>query len=408
VTSDVVTEQASELPDYPFATRDGVDPDPGYIAAMATGGPVQVDIGGGHRAWLMTRMADVRQVHTDARFSRAAAAAADGAPTNGLAPPAGSLLSLDAPDHTRVRGLVAGAFSARRVAALAPRIAARAAELVAAFPGDEPVDLVSRYARPLSVGVIGDLLGVPPADHEQFTDWADAFLSTAGGPETGRSRGALGGYVAQLLAAKAARPTGDLLSHLATQDGATRQELILLAVGVLVAGHETTSSHLASSLMLVLSDPAAAERLRGDRAAVSAAVEELLRTVSLGSVGGFPRMAVADVEVAGTVIREGDLVIAALNAANRDPAAFTEPDRMDLTRFAGSTAGHVGFGAGMHHCLGSALARLELAEGIAAVIEGRPQARPAQLDTQSWQRGSLVRGLVELPVLLGPERSRAS
>lgn len=388
-------------PVYPFPARDGVDPDPGYARARATGGPVPVLVGPGRRAWLVTAMADVRTVHGDPRFSRAAAVDSPDVPAAGLAPPAGSLLALDPPDHTRVRRLVAGAFSARRIAALRPVVAATAAELLAALPADEPVDLVARYARPLSVRVIGDLLGVPAADHGRFTAWADAFLSTAASSaEVGRARGELAGYVAALLARRAADPRDDLLSHLAAA-GADPRETVMLAVAVLVAGHETTSNHLASSLLLVLSDPSVADALRGRPAAVARAVEEFLRVVSLGAVGGFPRVALADVELSGVTVRAGETVVPALNAANRDPAAFTDPDRVDPARFAGTgSPGHVAFGSGAHHCLGAALARLELATGIATVLDHRPAAAPAA-GPHRWNRDSLVRGLTTLPVHLG-------
>ncbi|MDL5158597.1 cytochrome P450 [Actinomycetospora termitidis] len=389
-------------PGYPFPARDGVDPDPGYALARATGGPVPVTVAPGRWAWLVTSMADVRTVHGDPRFSRAAATDSPDVPAAGLAPPAGSLLALDPPDHTRVRRLVAGAFSARRIAALRPAVAATARELLADLPADRPVDLVARYARPLSVHVIGDLLGVPAADHDRFTGWADAFLSTAASSaEVGRARGELAGFVGELLGRKAREPQDDLLSHLAGS-GADPRETVMLAIAVLVAGHETTSNHLASSLLLVLSDPDVASSLRGRPEAVTTAVEELLRVVSLGAVGGFPRVALADVELSGVTVRAGETVIPALNAANRDPGSFDDPDRVDLARFAGvGGAGHVAFGSGAHHCLGAALARLELATGIATVLDDRPAAALATADHR-WNRDSLVRGLATLPVRLGP------
>jgi cytochrome P450 len=395
------TPLVTGCPAYPFPARDGVDPDPGYALARATGGPVPVTVAPGRWAWLVTSMADVRTVHGDPRFSRAAAVDSPDVPTAGLAPPAGSLLALDPPDHTRVRRLVAGAFSARRVAALRPAVTRAAADLLADLPADEPVDLVARYARPLSVRVIGDLLGVPAADHARFTAWADAFLSTAASSaEVGRARGELAGFVGELLARRAREPREDLLGHLAGS-GADRRETVMLAIAVLVAGHETTSNHLASSLLLVLSDPVVAAALRGRPVAVGAAVEELLRVVSLGAVGGFPRVALADVDLSGVTVRAGETVLAALNAANRDPAVFPEPDRVAPERFAGTGApGHVAFGSGPHHCLGAALARLELAIGLATVLDHRPAAVPAAGDLH-WNRGSLVRGLTTLPVRLG-------
>jgi cytochrome P450 len=391
---------------YPFPARDGVAPDPAY--ARLRGAPHPVVLDGGRPAWLATRTADVRTVHTDPRFSRAEAAGG-AAPTAGLAPPAGSLLALDPPDHTRVRGLVAGAFSARRVAAMRPGVRAAAEALLDALPGDRPVDLVAHYARPLSVRVVGDLLGVPAADHGRFADWSDALLSTHPGAaeEIGRARGALVRYLGEQLARRAADPADDLLSHLAAQgDRATPHELVMLAMAVLVAGHETTANHLGSSLLLVLGDPERAAALRAAPDAVPATVEELLRLVVLGAVGGFPRVATDDVDLGGAAVRRGDVVIAALGAANRDPAAFPpDPDALRPGRPAGST--HVAFGAGPHHCLGAALARIELAEGLSAVLRTRPAATPEPSAGTRWHRDSLVRGLVDLPVRLGPRSTPA-
>ncbi|QKV80110.1 cytochrome P450 [Amycolatopsis sp. Hca4] len=397
-----MTAQTQPTTTYPFAARDGIDPDPGYATARATRAPVPVFLGEGRWAWLATTMADVRTVHTDPRFSRAAAVEAAGAPTAGLSPPAGSLLALDPPEHTRLRSLVSGAFSARRMAALRPRIAARAQALLDVCAQDDPADLVAGYTRPLSTGVIGALLGIPEADHDRFFVWAQAFLSTAPGsaPEVGRARGELAGYFGELLGRRAARPQDDLLSDLAAQDASPR-ELVPLAMAILIAGHETTSNHLASSLMLLLSDPAAATALRGDPVKVGHAVEELLRAISLGSVGGFPRVATSTVDLSGVTVEAGDLVIPALNAANRDPAAFDAPDELRFDRFAATPPSHLAFGTGPHFCLGAALARIELAEGITAVLDRHPRAEPAEADLV-WSRGSLVRGLRTLPVRLGP------
>ncbi len=386
-------------PQYPFAARDGVDPDPQYAALR--GAPTPVVLSTGRAAWLVTRMADVRVVHTDARFSRAAAVSDLTLPTAGLSPPAGSLLALDPPDHGRVRRLVAGAFSARRTDALRPRVRAAAEELLAPLPADGTVDLVPAYTRALSVRVVGDLLGVPASDHEMFAGWSDALLSTTvGAPDRiGRLRGAVAGYLRDLIGRKAAEPADDLLSHLAAQRVDDPRELIMLAMAVLVAGHETTSNLLGSALLLVLGDRELAAGLRADPDRVPLAVEELLRYVSLGSVGGFPRVATADVELGGASIRAGDVVVAALNAANRDPAEFPDPDRFDAGR--GATA-HVAFGAGPHFCLGASLARIELAEGISALLATRPRATPAAGAGSDWHQSSLVRGLAELPVRLGP------
>jgi cytochrome P450 len=392
----------TELRSYPFPARDGVDPDPHY--ALLRGAPTPVVLSTGREAWLVTRMADVRVVHTDPRFSRAAAVADATLPTAGLSPPAGSLLALDPPDHGRVRRLVAGAFSARRIDALKPGVRAAAVELLDPLPADGATDLVPAYTRALSVRVVGDLLGVPAADHEMFAGWSDALLSTASGApdRVGRLRGAVAGYLRDLLGRKAAEPADDLLSHLAAQRVDDPRELVMLAMAVLVAGHETTSNLLASALLLVLGDPDLASSLRADPARLPAAVEELLRYVSLGSVGGFPRVATADVELGGTLVRAGDVVVAALNAANRDPAEFADPDRLDPDR---APNGHVAFGAGPHFCLGAALARAELAEGIGVLLATRPRAALDPAAGADWHQRSLVRGLARLPVVLGPRTS---
>ena len=394
---------------YPFRTRQGVDPDPDYAAARATGSPVPVRIGTDGWAWLVTSLSQVRTVHTDPRFSRAAAAEHPIASEVGLAPPTGSLLALDGEDHARLRRLVTGAFSARRVERLRPKLRQQALKLLAACPDNGPVDLIAGYARPLSVHMIGDLLGVPTSDHEMFARLSTVVLSTVRGTEEeiGRARGELVSYLRNLLTYKSDTNDQDLLSDLARhRDHASPQELVMLSVAVLVAGHGTTCSGLASSLLLVLSDAPLAKRLRDRPETVGEVVEELLRFISIGAVGGFPRVATTDVEVGGVTVRKGDIVIAALNAANRDPDVFPDPDRIDPNRYhqptgAPAAAAHMAFGAGPHHCIGAALARMELTEGLSVLLDTRPSARLVHDSTPHWSNSSLIRTLIDLPALLG-------
>ncbi|MEV6521439.1 cytochrome P450 [Longispora sp. NPDC051575] len=332
-------------------------------------------------AFLVTGYEEVRRVLVDPRFSRAAAAAPD---TGKLVPGRivdESLLGLDPPDHTRIRRLVARAFTHHQVERLRPGIRAIIAELLDTVAGRTSADLMAVLAVPLPVRVICLMLGVPPEDDERFRAWSNALVSSMDGDMdlVARAGAELDGYLHGLLAAKRAAPGADLMSalHLAQEgdDQLTDKEIVNLASILLVAGNETTTSQLGLYILELTRRPDLADRLRADPALLPAAVEELLRLQPLSTIGGaLPRIALEDIELAGTVIPAGSVVLPATESANHDPAVFTDPHTLDIGR---ADNRHLSFGNGAHHCLGAQLARLELREALGAVLDRLPGFRLA-------------------------------
>ncbi|WP_406443707.1 cytochrome P450 [Streptomyces sp. NBC_01613] len=309
-----------------------------------------------------------------------------------------NMLQSDPPQHTRLRRLVAEYFTPGRVAALRPRIEEIAGELLSALPEHGTADLVSRYALPLPVTVICDLLGVPAADRTVFHGWSNELVMPTSPEKAASAAGELTGYLAELTARKAAAPDGTLLSDLAVAPGITAEELLGMAFLLLVAGHETTVDLISATVHSLLTHPDQLQLLRADLGLVSGAVEESLRYNSPVHSTAF-RFAVEPLELAGTRIAAGDAVLVSLAAASRDPLHFPDPDRFDLTR---RPQGHLGFGHGLHHCLGAPLARAEATTALRLLIQRRRAMAfatdPAQL---TWRTSTLLRGLAELPVSFG-------
>ena len=320
-----------------------------------------------------------------------------------------SLLFMDPPDHTRLRGLVSRAFTPRRVQGLRETIeqvcAALLDDILAGAGPGEPFDLIERLAYPLPVQVICSLLGVPAADESIFTRWSRA-LSRSIDPSVLRSpeddwaieeaEAGLHGYLTDLLAARRTDPGDDLLSDLlAVQDGGDRispAEVVSLAMLLLVAGHETTVNLIGNGTLALIRNPSQLELLLAADELVPAAVEELLRFDSPVQIS--QRVVTENMELAGRRVRAGDEIVLMLGAANRDPAVFADAATLDVTRPDGHR--HVAFGGGIHHCLGAALARMEGQVAFAALLSrvgrlelaGEPVRRPT----------FTLRGLEALPV----------
>ncbi|WAL67944.1 cytochrome P450 [Amycolatopsis cynarae] len=351
----------------------------------------------GEPAWLATKYADVKLVMTDQRFSRELAQGLD-QPRMRRQQMGDGIMGMDPPDHTRLRRLVAKAFTARRL----ERMRAGVRDLVhrlldgMAAQGDS-ADVVEDLARPLPVTVICDLLGVPQEDHQIFREWTQALVSdaTAKGDVLDVYGDQLDNYVAGLVAQRREEPTDDLLGALVyardAGDKLTENELISIAgAGLLTGGVETVSSALPSFLFTLLTHPAELALLRAKPEIMPTAVEELLRYVPINTAAMFARYASEDVRFGDVVVRAGDPVLPALHAANRDPEVFADPDRIDLAR---SPNPHVAFGHGPHHCIGAQLARLELQEALKAVLERFPEMRLADgRDGVKWEYGVIVRG----------------
>ncbi|WP_405748497.1 cytochrome P450 [Streptomyces sp. NBC_00144] len=394
-----MTTASTEPLAYPFNTAEGLALAEEYEQVRNRPGLLQVRMAYGEPAWLVTRYEEARLVLGDLRFSRAEGYKHD-EPRQGEGRRDSGILGMDPPDHTRLRSLVAKAFTVRQVEKLRPQVRELTAGLLdrmeAAGP---PVDLVEEYALPIPVAVICRMLGVPEEDRPKFRIWSDAALSTSSltAEEFDANREELRSYMAGLIAQHRAEPRDDLMTALIeARDGGDRLselELVDLCVGILVAGHETTASQIPNFVHTLLDHPGEWQRLGSDPGLIDSAVEELLRFVPLGSGAGQPRYAKEDIEVGGTLVRAGSPVLVAVGAANRDALRFSAPGKLDLSR---ATNQHLGFGHGVHHCLGAPLARLELQEALGALTARFPDLRLA--GDIVWKGEMLVRGPRVMPV----------
>jgi cytochrome P450 len=312
-----------------------------------------------------------------------------------------SLLENEPPVHTRLRRLISAAFARGHVERLRPRVAAMAAEMVDELADriatQGQADLLAHLAAPLPVRVIAELLGVPAADRALLVPWSSAIVkmyeygvARPGREAAERAAGEFVAYLRELASARAARPGDDLVSHLLT-GGLTRDELVATAVLLLMAGHEATVNVLGNGMSALLAHPAQWRRLLDDPSLVTGAVDELIRFDSPLQL--FERTATTDVEIAGHRVGRGEKIAALLGAAARDPAVFDDPDTFDIAR---SPNPHLGFGAGIHYCVGAPLARLEIAAALDAVRARLPDLRPAASPRR--RPDFVMRGLEELPV----------
>ena len=373
------------------------------IGTISGGRPVfRAELPDGRIAWLVSGYESVRQMVIDQRFSRALAVAPGRAQPGFEMSAAGSISGTDPPEHTRLRKLVANAFTVRRVEALRPRVASIVSQLIDAMAGrPQPADLVASFSLPLPAQVICEMLGVPAADTDQFHAWSDSIIGDwqRDADEIMTAVAELYGYFGTLIEIKRAQPADDLMSALiAARDDAdrlTEHELTAMCCALLIAGHETTANHINLSLLLLLDHPGQVAALRADPGLIPGAVEELLRCTRLG---GLPpaRATTEDVRLGGVTIPAGELVIPLYSTANRDRSVFINPDRLDITRDA---AGHLAFGAGVHHCLGAQLARLELQEAFRGLIGRLPGLRLAvPASDLEFKPGMAIHSLRELPV----------
>ncbi|MFH8588941.1 cytochrome P450 [Streptomyces celluloflavus] len=384
---------------YPFNMPESLALSEEYDQARNRPGLLKVRMTYGEPAWLVTRYTEARFVLGDQRFSRAESARRD-EPRQSEGSRDGGILSMDPPDHTRLRSLVAKAFTVRQVENLRPRVKELTHELLdemeAAGP---PADLVDRYALPIPVAVICQLLGVPTEDRPRFRVWSDAALSTSSltAEEFEANREELRAYMGQLVEEHRRAPQDDLMTGLIdardVDDRLSELELIDLCIAVLVAGHETTATQIPNFVLALMDNPGQLAALRAKPELIGTAVEELLRFVPLGSGAGQARYAMEDIEVGGTLIRAGSPVLVAVGAANRDALRFDSPGTLDITRTGNQ---HLGFGHGVHHCLGAPLARLELQEALSALINRFPKLHLA--GDVEWKTEMLVRGPRVMPV----------
>jgi cytochrome P450 len=374
----------------------------GFFARLRESRPVApVRMPAYGRAWIVTRYADVRTVLTDPRMAKDV----HRWPGGGRSRPSEAtgvyahMLHADPPDHTRLRRLVQKAFTPRR-AALRPRaeeIAAGLLDEMAAAPGDV-TDLLGAFARPLPIAVLCELLGIPEADRAWIAVTVASYDDRA---QHQRLERELAAYFAELIAARRSEPGDDLVSALACDsgapDGLTGSELLATVFLLVMAGFDTTVNLIASGTLALLTHPGEKTRLRQDPSLLPAAVEELLRYTNPVNHAN-DRFTTEDVPVGGVVIPAGEWVLPAISSANRDPARFPDPDRLDLGRDA---SGHVAFGHGIHHCLGAPLARMEAEVALGALLARFPRISLALSPPElRWRPVSLMNGLESLPVRL--------
>ncbi len=407
---------ASSLVFDPFDPRWVTDPFPLY-AELRTGAPVHRNHLG---FWVLSRHADCLALLRDRRASadstkvdpsklafelrRDPGTASD---VDAAMVEARPFLFRDPPDHTRLRGLVSKAFTPRVVESLRPRTQQIVDELLDAALEAGDVDLIEAFAYPLPVRVICDLLGVPAEDQDRFKTWS-AALARGLDPEfllpeeaiEARETAVLqfAQYFFELLAERRAAPGDDLLSALvAAEDGGqtlSEAELLSTCILLLVAGHETTVNLISGGAHALLRHPDEWRRLRAEPGIVRNGVEELLRYVS--PVQFTVRTVTEDVELAGVRMEAGDFAMALLGSGNHDPDAFPEPERLDLGR---PSVNHLGFGFGIHHCLGAPLARMETQVALTSLARRVPELALAT-ETVTYRPTVALRGMEALPVSL--------
>jgi cytochrome P450 len=384
---------------YPFNDATSWTLSPRYDEVRANPGLTRVQLPFGEPAWLVVDYHQVRFVLSDPRFSRVAAAGRD-VPRQSESRTETGLLALDPPDHARLRSFIAKAFTLRLVERLRPDIHGLCGRLVRRMrERGAPADFVAEYALPVSFGAIAALLAIPEEDRTCVRTWSEAHLSTnALTPvESAARTRELHAYMWAHIRRKRGHPGEDLISALIearSPDGRlTDDELVQVALDLLLAGFEATATQIPNFVLFLLERPsrwAEAERHPDN---IPTLVEELLRFVPLtAGAGTTPRYAVEDVRVGGTLVRAGQAVITSLGASNRDGRAFAWPEIFDPNRFPNR---HLAFGDGPHHCVGMSLARIELQEALAAVLRELPGLRLAgEFD---WKQ-QVMRGPITMPV----------
>lgn len=371
----------------------------------------RVHIGGGIRGWLVTRYDDAVVVLKDERFANdrrnarvGGMALMERAIRWGFGPLTRHLLGRDKPDHTRLRGLVQKAFTTASVEAMRPRIESLTAELLDRAAASPEFDLVRDYALPLPITIIAEMFGVPPEEREKFHRWARALVDISGLDLVTLLRAAprLIAYVRYLrflIRCRREHAGTDLISALVAAEEAgdklSEGELLAMIYLLLVAGYETTVNLIANGTLALLENPEQLRRLRSEPALLESAVEELARYYSPIETSTI-RMARCALQLQDVAVRRGDVVVASLASANRDPRQFPNPDILDLGR---NPNRHLAFGQGIHYCLGAPLGRLESQIAFRTLLARFPELHLAVRHEQlRWRNSLILRGLESLPV----------
>ncbi|MGP8297479.1 cytochrome P450 [Streptomyces inhibens] len=379
---------------------------PAALGTLRTEQPIsKISLPDGSWAWLATRYADIRAILGDTRFS--SDTTVHGYPLSGMTGGTNTdnrgFIRRDPPEHTRLRRMVTREFMVKRVEALRPEIQRITDELCDAMErrAGQDVDLVEELALPVPSLVISLLLGVPYDDHDIFQRLTGTLLSrTVPDDERETARLELRDYLDRLVTDKEADPGDDILGRLIVEQQRTGEithdEVAAFAALLLIAGHETTANMIGLSALTLMRDAESAERLRQEPALIRGAVEELLRFHSIIR-NGPRRVATADIEIDGHLIRAGEGVVVAVPSANRDESVFADADRLDVCR--PNAQHHVAFGYGIHQCLGQALARVELQVVIGTLLRRFPTLRPAvPLEKIPFRTDMSIYGCHALPV----------
>lgn len=366
------------------------------------------------RQWLVPHYADVSALLRDRRLGRTYTHRFTHEEFGRTPPPPenepfhvlndNGMLDLEPPDHTRLRRLVSKAFTPRTIEELAPTVRRLADDLAAAFVADGGGDLLTAVAEPLPVGVISELLGIPPADRHLLRPWSRAICgmydlnpSAEAARRAVRASEEFSAYLRELIAERRKDPGEDLISGLiAVYDEGERlseQEMISTCVLLLNAGHEATVGTTVNGWWALFRHPAQLAALRADPGLLSTAVEELMRFDT--PLHLFERWALEDIEIDGVPIPRGQEVALLFGSANRDPARFEDPGTLDLSR---AENPHISFGAGIHYCIGAPLARVELMASFGALLRRAPTLR--LVAEPEWGPSSVIRSLRELRVEL--------
>ena len=397
----------AEVLAFPMRRAQGCpfDPPPELRELQDQGPITKVRLWDGSTPWLATRFAEQRALLGDPRIS--ADTLRPGFPRLAPLPPGAtaqrlSFITMDDPEHARLRRMVTAQFAIKRVEAMRPAVQKIVDDLIdQLLAGPNPVDLVEAFALPVPSLVICELLGVPYTDHQFFQDNSKVLIKRTVTPEEREAANIrLREYLDALIGEKIEQPGDDLLSQLTGRIKAgelTRDEAAQMGVLMLIAGHETTANMIALGTFALLEHPDQLARLRDtdDPELVASAVNELLRYLNI-THSGRTRLVMEDIEIAGEVLRAGDGVIMANDIGNRDPEAFPDPDSLDLGREARH---HVAFGFGVHQCLGQPLARLELQAVYGSLYRRIPTLRlAAEPGEIPLKHDGFVYGVYELPV----------
>jgi len=388
---------------FPFPIRPGLQLEPEYARLRAESPITPVRLPEGDNAWLVTRYADVRRILLDGRFSRALACEPGSPRITAVPPPNSMIISMDPPHHTRLRSIVAKEFTVRRVGQLRANAERMLNGLLDNLEqGPRPADFVAEVAQQFPVLVVGELLGVSASERTAFGGWAQTLLG-ASSADQDRAMAALGklaGYVCDMVAARRTHPTQDLIGSLVRahdeHDRLTDDELVTFGITLLAAGFDTTADQIANAVYVLLTHPDQYRLLRGNPRLVTTAVEELMRYIPLATTTALPYVATVDVEFESVTISKGDTVLLSIISANKDSDVFVNADQLDLAR---DPNPHIGFGHGIHHCLGAQLARMQLQVLLTLLPQRFPDlALATPSDDVTWKHAMLTRGPAQLPV----------